>query len=81
MAGGLGYTWDRLIGGKMPKSFDIRALIKTREAHGKEVRALETAIREAVNNAVDGMKIETVCLGENKDDSFNFTIWGKLVVE
>jgi hypothetical protein len=70
-----------LIGGKMPKSFDIRALIKAREVHSKEVGALETAIREAVNNAVDGMKIETVCLGENKDDSFNFTIWGKLAVE
>jgi hypothetical protein len=64
----------------MPKSFDIRSLINAREAHSKEVGALEVAIKEAVNNAVDGMKIETVCLGENKDDSFNFTIWGKLVV-
>jgi hypothetical protein len=64
----------------MPKSFDIRALIKSREAHSKEVAALEVAIMEAVNNAVDGMKIETVCLGENKDDSFNFTIWGRLVI-
>ncbi|MDR1202903.1 MAG: hypothetical protein LBL58_14915 [Tannerellaceae bacterium] len=58
----------------MPKSFNIRALIKAREAHGKEVEALETAIKEAINSAIDGMKIETVCLGENKGDSFNFTI-------
>jgi hypothetical protein len=65
----------------MTKSFDIRSLIKAREIHVKEVEALETAIKKAVNNAVDGMEIETVCLGENKDASFNFTIWGKLVVE
>jgi hypothetical protein len=65
----------------MQKSFDVRPLIKAREVHGKEVGALETTIKEAVNNAVDGMEIETVCLGENKDDSFNFTIWGKLVIE
>jgi hypothetical protein len=65
----------------MPKSFNIRALIKAKEAHNKEVGASETAIREAVNSAVDGMKIETMCLGENTDDHFNFTIWGKLVVE
>jgi hypothetical protein len=64
----------------MPKTFDIRSLIKAREDHSKEVGALETAIKEAVNNAIDGMEIETVCLGENKDASFNFTIWGKLVV-
>jgi hypothetical protein len=64
----------------MPKSFDIRSLVKAREAHSKEVLALEDAIKEAINSAVDGMKIETVCLGENKDDSFNFTIWGKLVL-
>jgi DNA-binding protein YbaB len=65
----------------MPKSFDIRSLIKAREAHGKEVEALETAIKKAVNDAVNGMEIETVSSGENKDDSFNFTIWGKLVIE
>jgi hypothetical protein len=45
---------------KMPKSFDIRALIKAMESHGKEVEALETAIKEAINSAIDGMKIETV---------------------
>jgi hypothetical protein len=60
----------------MPKSFDIRALIKAREAHSKEVEAFELAIKEAISNTVDGMKVETVCLGENKDNSFNFTIWG-----
>jgi hypothetical protein len=41
----------------MPKSFDIRSLIKAREDHSKEVGALETAIKEAVNNAVDGMEM------------------------
>jgi hypothetical protein len=65
----------------MAKSFNIRSLITARESHNKEVEALETAIKKAVNNAVDGMEIETVCLGENKGDSFNFTIWGKLIVE
>jgi hypothetical protein len=39
----------------MPKSFDIRSLIKARKDHSKEVGALETAIREAVNNAIDGI--------------------------
>jgi hypothetical protein len=61
--------------------FDIRTLIKAREAHGKEVEALELAIKNAVNSVIDGMEIETVLLGENKDNSFNFTIWGKLAVE
>jgi hypothetical protein len=62
----------------MPKSFDIHGLLKAREAHRKEVEALEIAIKNAVNSVIDGMEVETVCLGENKDDSFNFTIWGKL---
>jgi hypothetical protein len=62
----------------MSKSLDIHSLVKARETHNKEVELLEFAIKEAINNAVDGMNIETVCLGENEDDSFNFTIWGKL---
>jgi hypothetical protein len=62
----------------MSESFDIRALIKAREAHSKEVKAFELAIKNTINNVIDGMEIETVCLGENKDNSFNFTIWGKL---
>ena len=62
----------------MPKSFDIRTLIKAREAHGKEVEALELSVKTALNNAIGGMKVETVCLGENKDDSFNFTVWGTI---
>jgi hypothetical protein len=66
---------------KNVKSFNIRALVKARAAHGKEVEALETVIKNAINNAVDGMEIKTVCLGENKDDSFSFTIWGNLAVE
>jgi hypothetical protein len=60
------------------KLLDIRALIKAREAHIKEVESLELAVKNAINNAIDGMNIETVCLGENKDNSFNFTVWGKI---
>ncbi|MDR1905171.1 MAG: hypothetical protein LBQ88_23180 [Treponema sp.] len=63
----------------MPKGFDMRSLKAAADAHGKAVEALELAIKEALNNALEGINIETVCLGENKDDSFNFTIWGKII--
>jgi hypothetical protein len=40
---------------------------------------LELAIKNAINNAVAGMNIQTICLGENKDDQFNFSIWGTVI--
>jgi hypothetical protein len=60
----------------MPNFFNVRRFIEAREYHKKECQAFEIAIKNAINNAVAGMNIQTVCLGENKDNQFNFTIWG-----
>jgi hypothetical protein len=72
---------NKRIGGYLMENvFDIRGLIKAREAHGKEVENLELSIKNAINGVITGMKITYVHLGENKDNSFNFTVWGKLDV-
>ena len=57
---------------------NVRKFIEARETHSKEVESFELAIKNAINNSVVGMKIQTVCLGENKDNEFNFTIWGTI---
>jgi hypothetical protein len=62
----------------MATLFNVQKFIEAREAHSKEVAAFELAIKNAINNTVPCMNIQTVCLGENKDDKFNFTIWGTI---
>jgi hypothetical protein len=62
----------------MPDLFNVQKFIEAREAHSKEAASFELAIKNAINSVVPGLNIQTVCLGENKDDEFNFTIWGTI---
>jgi hypothetical protein len=64
----------------MSDAFDIRQYIESRNAHGKEADCFEDAVKNVINGAFAGVKIEKVCLCENQDDSFALNIYGEFVI-
>jgi hypothetical protein len=69
-------TFRRIILSKI----DVANLLKAGEAHEKEAELFQDSVKDVLNEAVDGITIDRVCLTECGKGNFGINIMGKFAV-